>query len=305
MSAAAFSIAPSTAEQQLVSFLDFGLRAVERKMRELTSADTIVAPVQLAVLYHLDSGGSRPNAQRSLTAAQTLEVSLSDAVAITTSAELLRNASLLRADTYAQTPKRHGRHTVWVEFGSDTASAAGDVLISAAYSALASVSDRSRVPELVQLTHAATAATTDGRVKDLALNNVFVSDYAVYERVTIDKSAPLLALPFELLMAYGGFEDELSKARRVAEQLALANQIAEDIKSVEDGEKSNGDPECLNVVTVLRNMGSSKPVKVASANAYGALRKSILYAKQLPDGIAASLAPCLDAVFSKLETQAQ
>lgn len=305
MSAAAYSIAPSTADQQLVSFLDFGLRAVERKMHALASADTIVAPVQLAVLYHLDSDGSRQHARWSLTAAQALEISLSDAVAIATCAELLCNAALLRADTYAQTPKRQGRHTVWAEFGSDTASAAGDVLISAAYAALALVSDRSRVAELVQLTHAATAATTDGRVKDLALNNVFVSDYAVYERVTIDKSAPLLALPFELLMTYRGFEDELGKARRVAEHLALANQIAEDLQCVDDDETSNGDSKRLNVVTVLRNMGNKKPVKVASANAYAALRKSILYAKQLPYGIAASLSPCLDAVFSKLETQTQ
>ena len=305
MSAAAYSLAPAEANEPLVSFLDFGLRAVERKMRELTSADTIVAPVQLAVLYHLDSVDSRQRIRWSLTAARALEVCLSDAVGIATCAELLRSAALLRAETCARTPKRRGRNACWAEFGSDTATAAGDVLHSAAYAALALVSDRSRVADLVQHTHAAAAATTDGRVKDLALNNVFVSDYAVYERVTIDKSAPLLALPFELLMAYCGFEDELSKARRVADQLTLANQIAEDLRSVEYGAKSTGDSECLNVVTVLRNMGSSKPVKVASANAYAALRKSILYARQLPDGIAASLSPCLDAVFSKLETQAQ
>ena len=305
MSAVACSVRPAFVDQPLVSFDDFGLRSVERKMRHLVSADTVVAPVQLAILYHLDSGRSRPRARLALNAGESLGIRLDDAVAIAACAELAHSASRLRTEAHDCSRSRNGRTTVRAEFGDQTASSAGDVLLSAAYAALASVCDRSRVAELVQQTHAAMAATTDGCVKNLALKNVFVSDYDVYERVATDKSAPLLSLPLQLTMAYGNVDSNQSAARRAVEHLALANQIAEDLESAKAVEQPLGDREWLNVLTVLRNMGISKPAKVASANAFAALRKSIRFAERLPHGIGASLTPCLDTVFHRLESAAR
>lgn len=301
MSAVAYSLCSSPSSPLAVSFRDSGLRAVERQMRELTQAGAIIAPVQLAVQHHLDDGGSRHRACLALASAEALSVSFDDAVAIASCAELLHNAALLHNDIHDRAAERRGRPAVWAEHGGDIAICAGDLLISAAYAAVATVSDRSCVADLVQRTHAAVANTIDGQGRDLTLKNVFVSDYAVYESVAAEKSAPLLSLPLELVLAYAGFPDVTSKVRDAVEHLALAYQIADDLADVYVDFSAEGDATCLNVVTVLRNSGLSKPYEIASANAYAALRKSILSAEQLPHGICESLAPCFEAVFDKIQ----
>ncbi|MEM9401200.1 MAG: polyprenyl synthetase family protein [Pseudomonadota bacterium] len=301
MSAIAKSLFSSPSSQPVVSFRNFGLRAVERQMRKLTQVGAVIAPVQLAVQHHLDSGGSRHRARLALASAEALSVNLDDAVAIASCAELLHNAALLHDDIHDRAAERRGRPAVWAEHGDDIAICAGDLLISAAYAALAAVSDSSAVAELVQKAHAAVATTIDGQSKDLALKNVSVSDYTVYEQVAAEKSAPLLALPLELLLTYAGFVGAVGRAREMAERLAIAYQIADDLEDIDHDSSSEGEGACLNVVNVLKNSGYNKPLHIASANAYAALRRSIQSAEQLPCGIDENLAPCFEAVFGKIQ----
>lgn len=301
MRAAAHSLPLAATDQTLVSFQSFGLRAVERKMREVTRADTVVAPVQLAVRHHLEGGGARRRARLALAAADLLSIGLEDAVALAACVELLHHATLLRDEAHNRVAEREGRPAVWAEFGDDIAVSAGDVLVSAAYASAATVSDGTSVAELARIIHAAVATGIDGRAKDLALENVFVSDYAVYERVATDKAALRLGLPLELLLAFKGHEDATRTARTVAEQLAIAQQIAEDLEDARRDSTSDRDSGCLNVVTVLKNMGNTKPVEVASANAYAALRKSISGAEKLPCGTGECLSPTFETVFDKIQ----
>lgn len=277
----------------------FDLELVERQMREVSDLDAdSEGPVQAAIRHHLGSGGNRTRASIALRAGADLQLHPRDIVAIASAAELLHNASLVHDDVQDQAETRRNAASVWKAFGQDIAICTGDLLVSAAYAALASVSDQSMTAELVRVAHAATARVISGQAQDLKYQHVNGSDFGVYKYVAGEKSGPLLGLPLELVLCAAGFNDHVLAARDAATSLAIAYQITDDIEDELFDAQYSG---CLNAVTVLRNAGSDKPRQAARYEALLALREATRMTLYLPSECGESMLDCIEAVKSKLK----
>ena len=190
--------------------LRFLLASVESTMRELCGIQRASAgPVQQAVLHHLRSGGSRTRAAIGVAAGTSLGLEARDTVAIAAAAELLHNASLIHDDLQDRSETRRGEAAVWATYGENLAICAGDLLISAAYAALAQVSRPDLTADLIRIAHDAVARTIDGQAHDLALQQGYVRDFERYKEVAGGKSGPLLSVAVELALTIAGLDDAI------------------------------------------------------------------------------------------------
>ncbi len=290
---------------------EIALQAVEARMIELTTLDgQIFGTVQRAIQHHLCGGGSRTRAAIGLSSGSALNLTPEDSIGLATCAELLHNASLVHDDLQDRTPVRRGREAVWTRFGEPIAICAGDLLVSAAYSSLASMSSTTRYRDLPSMTkyrdllkalHSATCQTINGQASDLLLQDVGVSDFAVYKRIAGEKSGPLIALPMELALITAGYPSVCHIARKAATDFAVAYQIADDLEDERTDAGGNSRPQCLNAVTVLRDAACDNARSIARRQARCALNRAAASAKKLPKGSGIALMPHIDAVKDKLE----
>lgn len=292
-------LSPGTPKQNNPSLVlprqvaDIRMLAIERRMRDLTRV-RVVGQSQIALRNFLQDGASRDLAEVALIAADAFQLNLDDSIALAASAQLVH-----------LTMTRHGEPAL----SSSPAPGAvlnepvvgiGDSLLSAAYAAVASLSSASTVVELIARIHATISTCTAGRSHESALRDVFVDDYRDYEGVVEDSVAPLIALPFELVMTRAGAHQHLDKAQHLAKNLSLAIRLATDLESSKLNQDSEDGSTCLNAVNVLQNAGFPKPRRIASANAFAALRNSIHYASRFPHGAAESLQPFFDRVLRRI-----
>ena len=156
----------------MVSQTQTFLPAVERRMFAL--CDSPDGVLLRAVEYHL--------ARRvvfeppGLDASFALGLPKRDATAIATACELLHNASLIHDDLQDQDAERRGQPAVWAKFGPDVAICAGDLLLSAAYAALAALGETA-APVIAHM-HTRVAITIQGQSEDLdcaAVTSLFPS----------------------------------------------------------------------------------------------------------------------------------
>ncbi len=256
--------------------------------------------VQQAISHHFNSGGSRTRARIAIGAGNALRLDAADTVAIAAGAELLHNASLIHDDLQDVAETRRDAPSVWAKYGANIAICAGDLLVSAAYGVLASGSDPTTTAELALVMHDATARVINGQAEDLAAQSTDVTDIEIYKDIARGKSGPLLALPVELALTAAGFANYSTVAREVAEQVAIAYQIADDLEDEAfDTEVPGGG--CLNAVAVLRHSGCDDPHKVARHEASLALREALRLAFYLPEGSGEPIVGCIEAVRAKLK----
>lgn len=208
------------------------LAAVERNLLRCTGAQEQRTPsdADMASAYHLRSGGQRVRARLAIHAGFNLRLPPGDIVALATTAELLHNASLIHDDLQDRDTLRHGVATVWSAFGDNTAICAGDLMLAAAYGALAEFSQASRLPALLKLTMARTATAIHGQCVDLS--GPARHDIASYEAMAMAKSGALLSLPTELALLAAGRLDAMASARYAAESFAVGYQIVDDIDDI-------------------------------------------------------------------------
>lgn len=256
--------------------------------------------VQEAIAHHFDSGGGRTRARIAIGTGNALHLEAADTVAIAAGAELLHNASLIHDDLQDMAEARRGAPSVWAKYGANIAICAGDLLVSAAYGALASGSGAARAAELTPVMHDATTRVINGQAKDLAAQLSDVTDIDSYKDIARGKSGPLLALPVELALTTAGFPNHIPIAREAAELLAVAYQIADDL---EDEEFDAGAPGggCLNAVAVLRRSGHDNPSEAARYEASLALRDAMRQAMYLPQESGQPIVRCIEAVRAKLK----
>ena len=119
-----------------------------------------------AALEHLSSPGKQVRARLALHSARSLGLDLRSAVAIAAASELIHNASLVHDDIQYGSDLRRGISTLWARHGRDVAICAGDLMISAAYAALAQVGGP-HVPQAVARMHARISQVIHGQVSDL------------------------------------------------------------------------------------------------------------------------------------------
>lgn len=237
-----------------------------------------------AAALHLSAGGSRVRALLALGACRALAVPDEPAIAVAAACELLHNASLVHDDLQDRDAQRRGQDAVWRRHGDAAAICVGDLLLSAAYGALAATG--SAAGPLVARMHRRVAAVIGGQCDDLALQGGTVASLDTYERVARGKSGPLLVLPLELALALGGRPDAIETAVEAGSLFAVGYQAADDLDDVERDALN----EELNVVAVLAASGEARPRHAARALAMARFHQCIAVAARLPGDSGALLA---------------
>lgn len=218
----------------------------------------------LAALEHLDCGGKRIRARLSIYAATALDLQDKTAVALAAACELIHNASLVHDDIQDQSEIRRGTRSLWAHHGVDIAICAGDLLISAAYAAIAEANAQSAGP-LIGQAHKRISQVISGQCKDLTADVPARIDLDSYKYIATLKSAPLLALPMELPLIEAGYADSCIDVDKASSAFARAYQMADDIEDVTNDVRQ-GRP---NIVCVLGGQSETAP-QVAQARAMAA-----------------------------------
>lgn len=231
------------------------------------------------IRYHLASGGSRTRAQLALRAGIALDLDHEICVALATSCELIHNASLLHDDIQDGDTHRRGCEAAWSRFDSNTAMCAGTLMLSTAFETLSQL--KVDLPKLLSHLHHRTADLIGGQTLDLAGTKLVV-DVQAYVKIAVWKSGSLLALPLELVMIAAQQMDAISVAKVAGESFALAYQIADDLKDIDEDIARD---RC-NIVRVLQSAGLSTEQAMTEAItlAHLHLQWAKRHADQLPNG---------------------
>ncbi|MEM7283301.1 MAG: polyprenyl synthetase family protein [Pseudomonadota bacterium] len=290
-----FPLKPIAPQNPAVKLVD----AAMSKLAEPTPGQ-VTTQVHRAVRSHFASGGGRTRATMALEAASALDLSTSDAVCIASAAELLHNASLIHDDIQDRSTRRRGRESLWVSFGDDVATCAGDLLISAAYEAVTTISSSQMVGLLVSTMHKQTARVIHGQALDIRYKQ-HIPDFTTYKKVASEKSGPLLGLPIELALVVANLSSYKPFARQAATQLAIAYQIADDIDDALIDSGTDTQSACLNAVNVFKASGINNPKLAASYHALTALIRSARAAQNLPRHSGLPILNVVEVLLDKLE----
>ena len=233
-----------------------------------------------AALNQMTSGGKRTRAYLALTCARRLELDYDWAISIAAASELLHNASLVHDDIQDCTTIRRGKLATWKKYGTDIAICSGDLMISAAFAAVARINSPHSVLTIGHV-HATIAEVISGQSSDLSARGKLDISLEQYIEIVSKKTAPLLSLPIELAFICAGKKQFINIVRRCVMAYALAYQIHDDINDV-DIDSSEGS---LNIVNVL---ASKEPVALAERKAMNlakyALKQSNNLANKIPNG---------------------
>jgi geranylgeranyl pyrophosphate synthase len=277
------------------SSIDQGLAVVQERMLALANfrapnnADTAGAighnhPAEAAA-YHLATGGQQIRARLALHAGLSLGMSEPDAVSIAACAELVHNASLVHDDLQDRDLVRRNQPTVWARFGESVAICAGDLLLSAAYAALASFSRAQHLPFMMTLTYERTAAAIAGQCADIASREHTIISMSVYEQIVIAKSGALLSMPLELALIGAGHLQASASVRRATDAFAMGYQILDDLSDFASDAGQHGKPHALNAVRVLQASGHAAAHAQARRLGLQYLTSAAVAAEALPNGV--------------------
>lgn len=269
---------------------------VDAGIRQLTSLEPGVAG--RAAQVHMAAGGGRVRARLALDAALALRCTPDVAVALAVACELLHNASLVHDDLQDRDAWRRGRPSVWSRHGAGVAICTGDLMLSAAYAALAGTG--SRAPVLVRHAHAAVAAAVAGQCAATAPDEVGAVDLGAYDDIAEGKSGALLGLPLELALVAADLGAHALQARAAARRFAIGYQMADDIEDVDIDARGGG----LNAVALLARDGHASPVDGVRELALAHLAAAGSLAGGLPAGIGALLSARADALAASLRRPA-
>jgi geranylgeranyl pyrophosphate synthase len=242
-----------------------------------------------AARYHLDAGGQRIRLRLAFDAGLALGMTTDDAICIASAVELLHNASLVHDDLQDRDDVRRGQPSLWSAFGDDIAICSGDLMLSAAYGALATYSCPEHLPQFIALIHARTAQAIAGQCADLEARSRPVNNVDAYKRIAIDKSGALLGLPLELALVASSHGTALATARHAADAFAVGYQIFDDIddfaKDAPTGHTGGAArPDSLNILSVLTAAGyGTNARQVAFDIGLGQLHTAAAAAADLPN----------------------
>lgn len=245
-----------------------------------------------AARYHFSAGGSRVRAQLGLAAAAALKLSPQASLACAVAPELLHNASLVHDDLQDGDAMRRNQPAIWSRFGKDIAISTGDLLISAAYVALA---QHPHPAAALRAMHEAIAFTIDGQTQDCRNENPSPERYEI---IAANKSGPLLALPIRLALIAADAPGQ-DAAVDAGHALAIAYQTLDDI----DDRCADLAHGATNICLSLEALGHSQAAAqvIAIARARLALKTAQNEARKLQDGVEAPLTALADRLETKLK----
>lgn len=251
--------------------------------RQVTMADVEIAMLDLttyedgvmaqAARHHLGSGGGRVRANLALQSANALNLSFDTSRAISTACELLHNASLVHDDLQDGDTVRRSKPAVWTKFGSNTAICLGDLMVSAAYAAIASARVHN-LPEMIAHMHQRVSDVISGQHADLESDCATIAKYNDVARM---KSGPLLGLPVELCLIAADRSSHVSEAMAASDAIAIAYQTTDDI----DDAESDIEAGAINFLAMVQGDMRSR-TQAARLHASEYARKAISIAKTLP-----------------------
>jgi geranylgeranyl pyrophosphate synthase len=245
-----------------------------------------------AARYHFSAGGSRVRAQLGLAAAAALQLSPQASLACAIAPELLHNASLVHDDLQDGDTMRRKQPAVWSHFSKDIAISTGDLLISAAYVALA---QHPQPAAALQALHDAIAFTIDGQTQDCRSKTPSPERYEI---IAANKSGPLLALPIRLALIAADAPGQ-DTAVQAGHALAIAYQTLDDI----DDRSADLANDATNICLSLEALGHSEVAAqvIATARARAALKTARTAAQILQDGVGAPFLDLADRLETKLK----
>jgi geranylgeranyl pyrophosphate synthase len=260
------------------------LSRVEGCMRSATctlgDGDALVVR---SVTHHLSAGGGRIRALICLHACNQLGIADDTSVVLATACELLHNASLVQDDVFDQQTMRRGSKSVWNLFGETVAICAGDLMLSAAFAALAELPDASLIASSIQLAFRHTRSVIVGQGTEM---NAVPKNLADYEVVAINKSASLLTLPLHLPLMVSGHSSFMALAQGTADSFAVAYQITDDLEDYPQDQQVGA----VNVLSVLCSSGAldlDQARALATGRAVDLLHRCIADAVKLPQNCSA------------------
>lgn len=223
------------------------------------------------------SGGKRIRPLLLLLCAEATGNAWEPALPAAASVELIHNFSLVHDDIEDASPLRHGRPTVWQQWGLENAINTGDALFALAYTAMGHL--HGRVPDSVAVKAYAILNETNllltrGQHLDMRFERQPVVTVDEYLTMIEGKSAALLAAAAQLGALIGsGDSDAAAIYHRFGTNLGIAFQIRDDILGIW------GDPAVTgkSAATDILSRKKSLPVLFALERS-GALRS--LYAQE-------------------------
>ena len=267
-------------EDFLADLNEFMLILVRGDESETDCADAPIA----AASSVLSSGGHRVRARLAFHAGTALGLDSGDSMAISAAAELLHNASLVHDDLHDREKTRRGQPTVWSLYGDDMAVCTGDLLLSAAYAALAGLKTIHLLPELLALVHRRTLRVICGQCSELSTRGRQVDSMAFYEKMALAKSGALLSLPLEMAFLLADKKAWLGEVREAAEGFGLSYQVMDDIADIESDAAGDDGPRAVNALLVLQAAGHGENSRVlAREMALRRLENTIDIANRLPN----------------------
>ena len=273
------------------------LAQVEAAMLAAALADLDDADLAAAARQHL-AGGSRHRARLVLELAAALGAPERSTLAVATCVELLHAASLVHDDLQDGARTRRGAPSVAAAYGDDTALLLGDVLIAAAFEAVAALPHADGAGTPVRRVRRAVAATASGQHRERA--HAHQGDLEHYTAIAAAKSAPLFALPFELALDEAGFGAAIPQARRAAFDFAVGYQLRDDLDDLAD-DAARGE---ANGVLVLEDQGYARPAAVAAIAdlARAHLADAVAAGARLPRDVGAPLVRLATALRDEVVT---
>lgn len=235
-----------------------------------------------ALRHHLLSGGKRTRAGFTYQFSSSLQIAEQDSILLACIPELLHNASLIHDDLQDQDEERRNNPSVWKKFGPDIAICAGDFLISAAYSCAAKLNTE-QTTEIIQAIHDYVSKVIKGQIDDLAQDkDQSLDNIALYQRISAQKSGPLLAMTLSLPLIYAQRQSFKNASDEAFYHYATAYQISDDLQDIEQDQSKEGQKSGLNIVTILQNAEVVEPVRAAYDLALDHIAQALSHVALLP-----------------------
>jgi len=256
-----------------------GLADVDRRLMAIAGQTGSDAVAQ-ALRGHVGAGGRRVRARMALAAASALGL---DGRPMATATEALHQASLIHDDLSDGSPERRGQPAIWCAYGHDHAVACGDLMIAGAFAALAESGSAAGL--MAAEASRAVARTIRGQAADLARSAP--PSLRGWLATARRKSGPLLGLGPSLALVTAGLPHLVPHARRGADWLAVAYQVADDLAD-EAEDRAAGAP---NVMPAMRAIHGDAAARWAAIGlGLEALVRSEARLRGLPPGVDAAYA---------------
>jgi len=225
--------------------------------------------------FHLESGGNRTRAKLCIDAGLALQMPTKAIVSLACCIELLHNASLVHDDLQDADDTRRGRESVWKKFGKAQAICAGDLMLSAAFGALADIGLHESLPTLFTHTQQAVAKTIQGQSRDLdAKSNMTMQEY---EDIASMKSGPLIQLTMVLPLIHAGYFQHINTVNTALSKFSVVYQIVDDLADWEHDLQAKQ----LNLVNLLATQSTTNEAILVAQNRAKNLLKQVVEELQI------------------------